>query len=90
MRGRDNTNMAVPCSKCGLEYDVALFGFGRTIHCTCGNRVGIEARVRELGGAELRFSADAMLAVSLAGFGSSDSTRRGRVTFRMLSWSGRR
>jgi hypothetical protein len=53
--------MAVPCSKCGLEYDVALFGFGRTIHCTCGNRVGIEARVRNFGDTQLRFSADAML-----------------------------
>jgi len=41
---------------------VALFPFGRTIHCTCGRRVGIEARVRlaESEGAP-RFIADAML-----------------------------
>jgi uncharacterized protein with PIN domain len=41
---------------------VALFPFGRTIHCACGRRVGLEARVRfeELQGAP-RFIADAML-----------------------------
>ena len=55
--------MGVPCSGCGREYDVTLFEFGRTIHCTCGERVGLEPRVRELGdeGAP-RFIADAMLA----------------------------
>jgi uncharacterized protein with PIN domain len=53
--------VGVPCSRCGREYDVALFPFGRTIHCTCGNRVGLEPRVRDLGGAEPRFAADAML-----------------------------
>jgi uncharacterized protein with PIN domain len=54
--------MAVPCQHCGREYDVALFEFGRTIWCTCGNRVGIEPRVRRLGDAtQQRFAADAML-----------------------------
>jgi uncharacterized protein with PIN domain len=53
--------VAVPCSKCGLEYDVALFAFGRTIFCNCGSRVGMAPRVRELGDKESRFFADAML-----------------------------
>ena len=54
--------MAVPCQRCGREYDVALFEFGRTISCTCGSRVGIEPRVRTLGHwAKRRFVADAML-----------------------------
>lgn len=37
--------MAVPCPRCGREYDVTLFQFGRTIHCTCGARVGLEKRI---------------------------------------------
>lgn len=54
--------MAIPCSHCGREYDVALFGYGRTISCTCGTRVGIEPRVRRLDRSmEGRFAADAML-----------------------------
>lgn len=54
--------MAVPCGRCGREYDVALFEFGRTIWCTCGQRVGIEPRVRQQSSAaERRFVADAML-----------------------------
>jgi uncharacterized protein with PIN domain len=54
--------VGVPCSKCGREYDVTLFEFGRTIHCTCGARVGLEPRVRELGDeGRQRFIADAML-----------------------------
>lgn len=53
--------MGVPCSGCGREYDVALFVFGRTIHCTCGRRVGLEARVRQGRWGGIRFSADAML-----------------------------
>jgi hypothetical protein len=54
--------MAVCCQRCGREYDVTLFGFGRTIWCTCGNRVGIEPRVRHLAHfTEKRFAADAML-----------------------------
>lgn len=54
--------MGVPCSRCGREYDVALFAFGRTIHCTCGQRVGVAPRVRETASAGVpRFAADAML-----------------------------
>ena len=53
--------MAVGCSRCGREYDVPLFEFGRTIWCTCGARVAAEPRARNLGGGEPRFFADAML-----------------------------
>jgi uncharacterized protein with PIN domain len=54
--------MGVPCPGCGRQYDVALFPFGRTISCTCGRRVGLEARVRfEEPEGGPRFIADAML-----------------------------
>ena len=54
--------MGVPCPGCGRQYDVALFPFGRTIHCTCGRRVGLEARVRfAVPEGAPRFIADAML-----------------------------
>ncbi len=54
--------MAVPCPRCGREYDVALFPFGRTIHCACGSRVGLEPRTRwGAQGGEIRFLVDAML-----------------------------
>lgn len=54
--------MAVPCPECGREYDITLFQFGRTIHCTCGARVGLEKRVGpRLPASESRFIADAML-----------------------------
>jgi uncharacterized protein with PIN domain len=54
--------MAIPCPGCGREYDVTLFQFGRTIHCTCGARVGLEKRVGpELSSSRPRFFADAML-----------------------------
>lgn len=55
--------MAVPCPRCGREYDVTLFEFGRTLWCTCGARVGAAPRIRSLGDAALppRFLADAML-----------------------------
>ena len=54
--------MGVPCAKCGRQYDIALFQFGRTISCTCGARVGATERVRTAsGGDEPRFAADAML-----------------------------
>jgi uncharacterized protein with PIN domain len=51
--------MAVPCPRCGRRYDAKLFAFGRTIHCTCGARVGAGARGEPAG--EPRFAADAML-----------------------------
>ncbi len=54
--------MSVPCPGCGRDYDVALFQFGRTVHCTCGARVGLEPRVRRLPASqEIRFIADAMV-----------------------------
>jgi uncharacterized protein with PIN domain len=41
---------------------VTLFSFGRTIHCTCGQRVGAEPRVRPYDERlASRFMADAML-----------------------------
>lgn len=54
--------MAVSCPRCGREYDVTLFEFGRTISCACGSRVGIAPQVRHVArDAERRFAADAML-----------------------------
>ena len=53
--------MGVPCPGCGREYDVALFAFGRTLHCTCGRRVGLEPRLRPPETVPPRFLADAML-----------------------------
>lgn len=54
--------MAIVCTGCGREYDVSLFPFGRTIHCTCGSRVGLEHRRGPPVESELpRFIADAML-----------------------------
>lgn len=58
--------MAIRCPRCGREYDVTLFQFGRTIHCTCGKRVGLEKRIGAEPStistrSEPRFIADAML-----------------------------
>jgi uncharacterized protein with PIN domain len=53
--------MGVPCPRCGRSYDVTLFEFGRTLWCTCGSRVGLAPRKRQLAGSERRFFADAML-----------------------------
>lgn len=55
--------MAVLCPRCGRNYDVTLFAFGRTIWCTCGSRVGLAAPPRGLDApASPKFLADAMLA----------------------------
>ncbi len=53
--------MAIPCPRCGRQYDVTLFQFGRTIHCTCGERVGrtIEYRLEDV--EPPRFICDVML-----------------------------
>jgi uncharacterized protein with PIN domain len=51
--------MAVPCPRCGRRYDETLFAYGRTLHCTCGARVGAGERGEPAG--EPRFAADAML-----------------------------
>lgn len=52
--------MAILCEGCGREYDVTLFQFGRTIHCACGARVGLEPVPARHAQAP-RFAADAML-----------------------------
>ncbi|MBS1793024.1 MAG: Mut7-C RNAse domain-containing protein [Acidobacteria bacterium] len=54
--------MAVTCAKCGRQYDVTLFGFGRTINCACGARVGLEHRLNLSEDAEIRFFADVNVA----------------------------
>lgn len=54
--------MAVTCGKCGRQYDVALFRFGRTISCACGERVGFEHRLDLAADAEIRFFADVNVA----------------------------
>jgi uncharacterized protein with PIN domain len=53
--------MAITCPRCGWQYDVTLFQFGRTINCSCGERVGLENRVAIPQTAELKFFADVML-----------------------------
>jgi len=53
--------VAVPCPGCGREYDVARFHHGRTIHCSCGQRVGLAPPRRLEDGVAPRFLADAML-----------------------------
>ena len=54
--------MAINCPQCGREYDVTLFQFGRTIHCTCGTRVGLEKRIGSpITSSQPRFILDAML-----------------------------
>jgi uncharacterized protein with PIN domain len=54
--------MAISCTECGRQYDVTLFQFGRTIHCTCGARVGRRVEERRVGEpGEPRFLCDAML-----------------------------
>lgn len=90
--------MAVPCPECGREYDVTLFQFGRTIHCTCGARVGLEKRLGPpLPGPDPRFMVDAMLGrlarwLRLLGFdtaydpaiGDEELVRRGLVEGRHI------
>lgn len=53
--------MAVTCPRCGWQYDVTLFQFGRTINCSCGERVGLENRITLQETAELKFFADVMM-----------------------------
>jgi hypothetical protein len=54
--------MAISCGKCGRQYDVTLFEFGRTIDCTCGNRVGFEHRLILPETGEIKFFADVNVA----------------------------
>ncbi len=65
-RGKEYQNranpVAIPCPQCGRQYDITLFQFGRTIHCTCGRRVGLEKRLGPPDSVDQpRFIADAML-----------------------------
>ena len=54
--------MAVTCTKCGRQYDVTLFQFGRTITCACGVRVGFEHRLSLDETADVKFFADVNVA----------------------------
>jgi uncharacterized protein with PIN domain/DNA-directed RNA polymerase subunit RPC12/RpoP len=54
--------MAVKCTKCGRQYDVTLFQFGRTINCACGARVGLEHRLNLSTETEVKFFADVNVA----------------------------
>jgi len=38
--------VAVLCKRCGRQYDVTLFQFGRTVRCDCGEEVGLGAELR--------------------------------------------
>ena len=54
--------MAISCAKCGRQYDVTLFQFGRTINCACGERVGFEHKINLPRVEEIKFFADVMAA----------------------------
>lgn len=54
--------MAISCAKCGRQYDVTLFQFGRTINCACGERVGFEHKINLPRDGEIKFFADVMTA----------------------------
>jgi len=54
--------MAISCGKCGRQYDVTLFEFGRTINCACGERVGFEHKLVLLETGEIKFFADVNVA----------------------------
>lgn len=53
--------MGVACPGCGRLYDAALFALGRTLHCTCGARVGLPRTPLAAEPGAPRFAADAML-----------------------------
>jgi len=59
---RHNLDMAISCQKCGRQYDVTLFQFGRTINCACGERVGFEHKVNLSKDKEIKFFADVNVA----------------------------
>lgn len=54
--------MAVSCPKCGRQYDVTLFQFGRSINCACGERVWFEHKLDLTETSEIRFFADVNVA----------------------------
>ena len=35
--------MAIRCPRCGKEYDVTLFEFGRDVDCECGTTISLES-----------------------------------------------
>jgi uncharacterized protein with PIN domain len=54
-------SVPVACPGCGRRYDAALFTLGRTLHCTCGARVGLPRTPAAPEAGAPRFAADAML-----------------------------
>jgi DNA-directed RNA polymerase subunit RPC12/RpoP len=36
------TTVAIRCERCGRDYDVTLFQFGRTVKCDCGATVRLK------------------------------------------------
>jgi uncharacterized protein with PIN domain len=54
--------MAISCAKCGRQYDVTLFEFGRTIDCACGERLGFEHKINLAKTEEIKFFADVNIA----------------------------
>jgi uncharacterized protein with PIN domain/DNA-directed RNA polymerase subunit RPC12/RpoP len=54
--------MAISCTKCGRQYDVTLFQFGRTVNCACGERVWLEHRLNLPIDSEIKFFADVNVA----------------------------
>ena len=44
--------MAVKCPKCGAEFDVTLFAFGRAIQCDCGEWVDLTVGHQQTANAE--------------------------------------
>lgn len=54
--------MAISCARCGRQYDVTLFQFGRTINCACGERVGYEHKINLPRNEKIKFFADVMVA----------------------------
>jgi uncharacterized protein len=53
--------LAVACPGCGRRYDPELFALGRSLHCTCGARVGLPRTPPPAPAGAPRFAADAML-----------------------------
>jgi uncharacterized protein with PIN domain len=62
MKRRIPEPMNVTCPGCGRDYDEALFGYGRSLHCACGSVVAADTLQRdEALQRPLCFMADAML-----------------------------